>query len=213
MRAVKPIFILFISIFFVQCSSEMVNLDKSKREVAFYYESGEYSKELKEILNDASKKISKNQNYENAAVVFDVDETVLSNYEHIKETGYGYVPELWYNWVNSAKAPAIPEVLEFYKNIVDKNIKIIFLTGRKSESYEATIKNLKETGFTEFDTLICKSKTYDGAPAGNYKRIERTVMTEKGYKIIACVGDQWSDMQGENTGEKIKLPNYLYYIE
>ena len=146
-------------------------------------------------------------------MVFDVDETVLSNYSHIKEVGYGYVPELWYEWVNSAKAPAIPEVKDFYLNLVNRGIKIIFITGRRSDYYEATYKNLKEEGFSKFDTLITKSSSYEGAPAGNYKRIERTVLAEMGYKIIACIGDQWSDMEGNNTGVKVKLPNYLYYIE
>ena len=42
---------------------------------------------------------------------------------------------------------------------------------------------------------------------------QRKDLEERGYTIVATVGDQWSDFGGGSTGYMVKLPNYLYTIE
>ena len=209
-------FVLSLFSLFACSSSEdfqLQNLDISKKLVENYYESGQFDTECKDVYDDAIRQIEKLSLPQNAAVVFDVDETVLSNYNSTKSIGFGYVQNIWHNDILRADEPAIPQTKVFYDWLISKNIKIIFLTGRYQEICEATKKNLIAKGFSQFDTLIVRNSDEMKMPAAEFKIQKRDELVKKGYAIIACVGDQWSDLEGGNTGIKIKLPNYLYLID
>lgn len=177
-----------------------------------YYESGAYSKDLKEIISNAESEINNLILSANSAVVFDIDETSLSNYEIMKKEYFGYDQTRWDNWVNEGRAPAIPEVKEFYDYLISKNIKVIFLTGRKNSQYSTTYKNLKKVGYVKFDTLILKNDSESSLSALEFKSNKREELSKKGYDIIASIGDQVSDLEGKNHGIQIKLPNYIYIM-
>ena len=121
--------------------------------------------------------------------------------------------ELWHQWLIKADAPAIPQTKRLYDWLVSKNIKVIFVTGRYQEVKEATRKNLLEQGYIKYDTLIVRQPVEHNIPAAEFKALKRDELVKKGYKIIASIGDQWSDLVGGNAGIKIKLPNYLYLID
>lgn len=196
------------------CASErIINLREAKNRVQHYYESGKYDKELDEIFIAAKSQVEKIKIKNNSAAIFDIDDTALSNYQISKRLDYGYDFQIIQDWVMSAKLPAIKQTLEFYNYLKSKEVKIIFLTGRQSEEYDATYRNLVEQGYTNFDTLIVRSEQYRKISAAEFKSQKRKELTAKGYEIIICVGDQWSDLYGDYTGIKIKLPNYLYEIE
>ncbi|WP_297838464.1 HAD family acid phosphatase [Ignavibacterium sp.] len=203
--------ILSLSLTLLSCSSnELVNLRVAKDRVKDYYESGKYDKELKEIYLDAKSKIDKIEVKPNSAAIFDVDDTALSNYEISKRLDYGYDYQIIQDWVMSAKLPAIKQTLEFYNYLKSKGIKLIFLTGRQIEEYDATYRNLMEQGYTDFDTLIMRSEQERKLGAAQFKSQKRKELIQNGYEIIICVGDQWTDFEGDYTRIKVKLPNYLY---
>ena len=189
------------------------NLDTAKKLVQNYYESGQFDNECKEIINDAITKIEQLKLDDKSAVVFDVDETALSNYQHTKEIGFGFIMSLWHQWMLQADGTAIPQTKRFYQWLVSKNIKVIFISGRYEEVREATRKNLINQGYIKFDTLIVRRPDEKSISAAEFKARKRAGLSKKGYKIIASIGDQWSDLVGGNTGIKIKLPNYLYLID
>lgn len=189
-----------------------VNLTRAKRDVSFYYESGQYRQEVKEILGKATAELNKLRLYDSSVVIFDVDETALSNYEHIKSLDFGYINDDWNQYLLTSKAKAIEEVKDFYTWLKRKGIRTIFLTGRNRKHYDATYKNLVSEGYTDFDTLIVRPDS-STAPAAVFKSVERLVLANMGYRIIACVGDQESDFATDNTGMKILLPDYLYLVD
>jgi acid phosphatase len=45
-----------------------------------------------------------------------------------------------------------------------------------------------------------------------FKTAERTKVEAEGYTIIADVGDQISDLEGEHSGCHFKVPNPFYFI-
>ena len=149
----------------------------------------------------------------NSTVVFDIDETTLDNYKAIKKIGYGYESKYWDEWLGKAEAPAIQQVKELYDFLLQKGFKIIFITGKKDYQYNATLKNMKLVGYTEFDTIITRNKDEYKIKSAQYKSQKRKELTDKGYVIAGCVGDQLTDCQGENCGIVVKLPNYLYLVE
>ena len=212
-KKAKAISLILFSITLLSCGSVPVNLQVSKKNIVKYYESGEYSNDLKNIISNAEDEINKIKLQTNSAVVFDVDETSLSNYESIKKIYFGYDPQKWDNWINEAKAPAIPEVKQFYDFITLKKIKVIFLSSRNISQYNSTYRNLNNTGYVTFDTLILKDSSYAGFTSLEFKSKQRELLTQKGYDIIADIGDQVSDLEGKFHGLQIKLPNYLYIIE
>jgi predicted secreted acid phosphatase len=206
-------FILPLLLFILaSCSSAPLNIQAVKREVVNYYESPAWPNDLKDIISKAEEEINEVKLNPNSTIVIDVDETALSNYEAIKEVNFGYVESLWNKWIDDAKAPAVPEVKGLYDYALSKNIKVVFLTGRDKSQYDATYRNLKNAGYFQFDTLILKDHS-DRIATGKYKAQQREAISKKGYDIIASIGDQESDFEGDYYGIKIKLPNYLYIIK
>ncbi|WKZ69452.1 MAG: HAD family acid phosphatase [Melioribacteraceae bacterium] len=210
----KKFILIIIPLIFFGCSStEVVNLDTAKMIVQDYYENGQYDKEVDEIINDAIKELSRQTFPENSLAIFDVDETMLSNYAHTKEIGFGFEWKLWGEWIQRADCEVIPQSRKLYDWLQERGVKIAFLTGRKPYEYEATIKNLSQVGIITYDTLITRTDKTKDMLAEDFKDYERKLLAEKGYNIVVCVGDQWSDLEGSNTGLTVKLPNYLYLID
>jgi len=203
----------FISLL-ISCETEKpINLTDAKNEVKEYYESGKFDEELNDVIKNAREQFEKVEFKENAVVIFDVDETALNNYGLAELMGFGYVYEMNKKWNAEMKAPAIPQVKELYDFVIEKGAKIAFLTGRNIPEYEVTYKNLKQEGYTVFDTLITQRENEYELSATEFKSSKRKELAEKGYEIIGTVGDQWSDLNGEYHGIQVKIPNYLYLIE
>jgi acid phosphatase len=209
--------IFFTAIILTNCSapdnSRLRNLSEVKKIVQEYYESGRYDSDCSLIIDDAIHQIGGMNLSGKSAVIFDVDETALSNYKITKETGFGFIPKLWDEWQLKGIADAIPQTKRFYDYLISKNIHIIFLTGREEFAKESTRRNLFEKGFAKFDSLIVRSAGEKNIPAAVFKSLKREELVKSGYKIIGCVGDQESDFSGGNTGIRIRLPNYLYLLE
>ena len=208
----KLIFFVFI-LLFTACSRPLINLSYAKNLVKEYYEEGAYDNAMDEIITDAISKLGGLKVEPNSAIVFDVDETSLSNYPFMKSIGFGSVSDAWNDWTNSGKCIAIPQTKRFYDYAVSKGYKIFFITGRSANFYAITRKNLIQEGYTKIDTLICRPETDHSHEAQKYKSNLRNGLVKGGYKIVANIGDQWSDLEGGNSGLTIKLPNYLYTLD
>ncbi len=207
---------IFLLLFIFQTSSQpplVVNLSEAKKAVKEYY-AYRYNEEMDSIIIDAIQQVKQLNLSKNSAFVFDVDETALSNFEYEINNDFGYVKKEWDKWVFAEKAPAIKQVKQFYDTLISMGIKVIFITGRTEEQFQATYNNLVKAGYTKFDTLICRTKEDFGKTAKEFKSQKRKELTiQKGYFIIGTIGDQWSDHEGGYTIIKVKLPNYLYKVD
>lgn len=205
---------LILTLLFLSCATEKpVNLSVTREDVKQYYESGKFDEELNKVIEEAKKKFDQVEFKENSAVVFDIDETALDNYGLAEQMGFGYVYEMNKKWNAEMKAPAISQVKELYDFLLSKGSKIIFLTGRNFPEYEVTYQNLKNVGYTVFDTLITQIGEEKKMKTKEFKSGKRVWLVQQGYEIVGTVGDQWSDLNGEFHGIQIKIPNYLYLIE
>lgn len=199
----------------IACSQEEkpINLTEARNAVKEYYESHKFDEELNQAIEEAKKKFDEVEFNDNSVVIFDIDETALNNYELAEQMGFGYVYEMNKQWNAEMKAPAIPQVKELYDFLLAKGSKIIFLTGRNFYEYDVTYQNLKNAGYTQFDTLITQIGDETKMKAKDFKSSKRVWLTEHGYDIVGTVGDQWSDLEGYYHGIQVKIPNYLYLIE
>src|SRR4051812_17113404 len=114
---------------------EPANLFPHKVELRTYVDSGGYAKDVAEVALQANKwlqkRIPRGTKQGKLAVVFDIDETTLSNLSHIIAMDYGYVPKLWDEWLASGRCPAIVPVQTVYDTAMRAKVEVIFITGRR----------------------------------------------------------------------------------
>ncbi|MCX7871277.1 MAG: HAD family acid phosphatase [bacterium] len=200
---------------------EPPNLGILKNNIKYYINSGQYEKDIEKVINKAKEYIYNRtkdlteEERSKLAVVFDIDETSLSNLEYEYKYDFGFNYETWIDWVKQAKAQPIKPTLELYKYIKSLNIKTFFITGRnqlnENLNEDPTIINLKKAGYYLWEKVYFKP-TNTKISTIEYKTNCRKDIESKGYKIILNIGDQYSDLEGGYSEAIFKLPNPMYYI-
>jgi hypothetical protein len=146
------------------------------------------------------------------AVVFDIDETALSNWENLKRTDFGYSHDEFVGWEKQAKATAIVPTLQLFEFARDHNVATFFITGRAECEREFTIKDLTAAGYKGWTGLIMNRADSPHATS-DYKSGERKKLVGEGYLIIVNIGDQESDLIGEPAQRNFKLPDPFYLVQ
>lgn len=190
------------------------NMYLVKESMRQYYKSGQYTREIDTIAGQAQAYLEKNLarvRDRKPAIVLDIDETVLSNYPHINEFDFGYIPKEWIAWILRGEAPALTGPREFFRYARKNDVAVFFITGRAEKEREATLKNLTREGFEGWQELVMKPDG-DHSPTGVYKAEHRKRLTESGYTILVNLGDQSSDLEGGYAEAVFKLPNPMYYV-
>jgi predicted secreted acid phosphatase len=194
-----------------------VNLSTAKESVTLYIGSGEYGREVAKVAVSANKYLAKRvarplKAGEKRAIVFDIDETTLTNLSHIMAQDYGYVPAVWRRWIGEGQARSIVPVQQVYDLAVQNNVAVFFITGRKVSEGPATEKNLREVGYGTWTKIYFTPDEYQGS-ARFFKVGIRRQLVNEGYTIIANIGDQQSDLAGGLAERTFKLPNPLYLVK
>jgi acid phosphatase len=154
---------------------------------------------------------SPHQEGKKPAVVIDVDDTALSNWDNMKKMSFAYNPDEFLEWEREARAPAIRPVLELFQYARDHGVSTIFLTSRAETQREVTVKDLEAAGYKDWTTLLMR-KPDSPRYAVDFKSAERKKLKESRYLIIVNIGDQDSDLAGEPSLGSFKLPNPFYYL-
>jgi acid phosphatase len=190
------------------------NMALVKQNMRDYYKSGRYLKEVETIAGQAKTYLESNlerHREHKPSIVLDIDETALSNYSHIEECDFGYLPKAWKSWVLQGEAPALQGPLEFYRYARNQGVTVFFITGRTEEERSATEKNLRREGYDTWQELVMKP-TGDHSDTGVYKAQQRRRLFQQGYTIVVNLGDQASDLEGGYAESVFKLPNPMYYV-
>lgn len=151
---------------------------------------------------------------ERLALVLDIDETSLSNWDEMSTANFEYDSKSFNSWVESAQAPAIPGTLRVYNEARQLGVKVFFLTGRPDSQRASTETNLRVRGFSTWQQLIMRSPEQGKMTALIYKTVERAKIVAAGYRIALNIGDQWSDLRGVPEAEySVKYPDPYYFIQ
>ena len=198
---------------------EPENLHTAKQAAIFYHDSGEYDVDREAVSEEAiaflASKIAENKALsepQKLAVVFDIDETSLTNYDILLSLDFAFVGFLLQPELEKAEDPAIDPTLKLYEFAKKNDVAIFFITGRNEILRAATEKNLKDVGYAEWAKLFMKPNDYDKNSVIPYKSGSRKSVEGEGYKIIVNIGDQWSDLAGGYSERVFKLPNPYYYV-
>ncbi len=216
---------LAITVFFIASTlalpvfSEPANLSILKEEIKQYHDSGLYEQELAQVIKRAQLYIAhqaavnqRKSSPQKLAVVLDIDETSLSNYEYMIKRDFTGTKEQFHNDVLEASAPAIKPTLALYEEAMRYGIKVFFVTGRSQEEKDATQENLIRAGYTQWAGLYLRPDNYQDKSIVAFKSQTRKLISEKGYVILATIGDQCSDLKGGYAEKGFKLPNPYYYL-
>lgn len=213
-------FAIICAIFLSKTSfAEPQNLTTLIEEIQTYHDSGAYQKELTHVITHAGHYVTKraeanahSAHPEKLAVVLDIDETSLSNYNFIAARHFGWDRAQVHKEILAANAPAIKPMLSFYNDALKHGVTMFFVTGRPEAERHATIKNLKYAGYKDWAGLYLKPANYKLPSVIPFKSKTRATITKHGYTIIASIGDQYSDLKGGYAEKTFKLPNPYYYL-
>lgn len=159
------------------------------------------------------------------AIVVDIDDTVLDNapYEGKAVLDDLLFPAGWNDWVELAKAKAIPGAVDFLRYAESKGIVVYYISNRAQMNLQATIKNLSDLGFPFADAEHVMLKTDKSSKKDRFDKVAAT------HRIMMMIGDNLNDFSEvfekvsvekrfacvdslrENFGRNfIVLPNAMY---
>jgi len=203
-------------------TGEPINVGDAKTAAIEYHDSGAYQAGLADVGAQAMVYIANRAPTVNrAAVVFDIDETALSNWEVIKANDFGRFingecelpgPCPWRAWDLLAKSTVIQPTLDIYNMAKSLGAAVFFITGRDEGQRAATEQNLHNAGYTDWAGLIMAPVGASYASAADFKAPQRAAIEAQGYTIVANIGDQPSDLDGGHAEQTFLLPDPFYRI-
>jgi hypothetical protein len=190
-----------------------------------YHDSGAYDRDLATVAGKAASWISERApSASRPALVLDIDDTALSNWEIIKLDDFGRpiagpcdpgsgAPCGWAAWDQLARDPAIGPTSQVFRKARASNVAVFFITGRPENQRAATERNLRRAGYSGYAKLIMVPNGAHFASAADFKTPVRAEIEREGYTIIANMGDQPSDLRGGHAERKFLLPNPFYRVQ
>jgi predicted secreted acid phosphatase len=208
----------------IPAPEQPANIGDLKLAAIHYYDSGAYLTDLQLAAVPAIAWINEQApRLPRPAVVFDIDETALSNWEVIRANDFGRVidgpctelpkgPCGWRAWDLRAQSTVIQPTMDIYTAARNRGAATFFITSRDETQRAATQRNLQSVGYTDYTQLIMQRPGTHYVSAADFKAPKRAEIAQQGYTIIANVGDQPSDLDGGFSERTYLLPNPFYRI-
>jgi predicted secreted acid phosphatase len=194
-------------------SADEPDVPATAAEIVAYHDSGEWERDIGAVIAEARAHLVEragDDTERRPALVLDVDDTSLSSYECLKEVrfrrGETGCPQ-------DGKMPAIPQTLELYDDAHERGVAVFLVTGRRERLRGPTLANLERAGFTGPHRLVMRPNRERAGTHDGWKARKRRNISRRGFRILANVGDQRSDLSGGYALRRFKLPNPMYVIE
>ncbi|MFD2119437.1 HAD family acid phosphatase [Streptomyces cirratus] len=129
---------------------------------------------------------------EKPAIVLDIDNSSLETDFH------------WF-WTNPT--PAIAPVLDLTRYANARGVAVFFVTARPGILYSLTERNLTSVGYP-VSGLYVRDLPNLFSQVSAYKTAKRAEIENRGYTIIANIGNNESDLVGGHAERTFKLPDY-----
>lgn len=180
-----------------------------------FYESGQHSRYTSKIVQKARSymraelhRLPRSERG-HVAAVFDIDDTLLSNYS--AEAASGFTLSTLTPNVLTGSLPPIPQTVRLFKWLQRQGVQMHCITGRESNTADATYTNFARVGLTGKLKIHFKPVQYANSYAETYKTKVRKDI-ERRQRILINVGDQYSDLKGGHAKRAYKIPNPMYFI-
>ena len=204
--------------------SQPPNVGDAKLAATAYRASGAYARDLEAVASAAGAwLVERAPRVSRPALVLDVDDTALTNWEVILADDFGRViggrcaalpegPCGWAAWDLLGRAPAIEPTLRLFRRARELDVAVFFITGRPESQRAATEQNLRKEGFDGYAALRMVPEGVHYLSAVAFKAPVRAAIEAEGHTIVANMGDQPSDLAGGHAERTFLLPNPFYRI-
>jgi len=145
------------------------------------------------------------------AIVFDIDETLLSNFSYMDEMDFSYQTAQWNAWIDKGVSPPLESVRDLYRYARGKGLAVLLISQRTQMQRMQTENNLRQAGYEDWTELVLKEAGSQQTAAA-FKSENRKRLAQAGYNILVNIGDQDSDLQGGYAESIFKLPNPMYWV-
>jgi predicted secreted acid phosphatase len=176
-------------------------------EIIAYHDSGDWEADTTRQVRRARRILSRHLDDPRPAIVLDIDDTSLSNYECLKAVDFDRAA------ANCSGLPAIPQTLRLYRYARRHGVAVFFITSRRERGREDTVDNLRANGYTRWKGLRMRPDDQPRSRRDGWKARTRRAIERRGYRIVVNLGDQRSDLDGGHALRRFKLPNPMYVIE
>ncbi len=183
----------------------------SPEAIVAYHDSGEWAQDTTRVVRRARRYVRRHldDSARRAAIVLDIDDTSLSNYACLKAVGFDRSAAD----CGDQTLPAIPQTRSLFRWARERRVAVFFITGRREEARARTAANLRAAGYRGGWTLKLRPDDQPQRWRDGWKaRVRRAIVERRGFRILANVGDQWSDLDGGWSARGFKLPNPMYVI-
>jgi predicted secreted acid phosphatase len=197
----------------VAAPSDIPNVGVVKQQVKDYRLSGQWDQDIAVVAEECTRLAREAlARGGRPAVVFDIDETLLSNWPYLIEYDFARVPALFAPWAERSEDLAIEPVKRFYLAMHGAGVATFVITGRGEPLRAATIRNLERQGISGWEGISFRPPEDRDRSIIPFKSGERARIEVNGYTIVANIGDQDSDLAGGHSLNICKLPNPAYFI-
>lgn len=132
-----------------------------------------------------------------AAVIVDVDETILDNTPHAARSilaRRGFDIDAWRRWVSEASAPPVPGAVEYLRTARRLGVQVIYITNRHRDVEATTRRNLSLLGCpideSPGEDVVL---TYRERPEWTGDKTSRRAWVAARYRVLQLVGDDLND--------------------
>jgi hypothetical protein len=156
------------------------------------------------------------------ALILDVDDTSLITYGYEISEGFGFTVASNAAYLQTHTLPAVFGMTGLANWAASHGITVFWITGRPEAQRTLTADNLAAVGYAppaDADHLFLKPATPPAyltcgtsCTTIQYKSLTREHIASLGFRILADVGDQFSDLKGGFSGLTVKMPNPMYFI-
>ncbi|MFD0386049.1 HAD family acid phosphatase [Streptomyces stramineus] len=148
---------------------------------------------MRSVIDQARPYVEKRTEHahsEKQALVLDIDNSSLETHFH---------------W--TYPTPAIKPVLELTRYAHARGAAVFFVTARPGILVPPTDYNLRQVGYPVSGLYVRRLPDLF-QDVGAYKTAKRAEIEAKGYKIIANIGNNTTDLAGGHAERTFKLPDY-----
>ncbi len=148
-----------------------------------------------------------------AAIIVDVDETILDNAGHAARSilaRESFSQEMWYSWVREAAAPAVPGAVQFLQQVDARGVTVFYVSNRHHVLEEPTRRNLLALGFpvrSDIDVVLLREEE----PGWGRDKRPRRERVARDFRVLQVIGDDLQDFvqmpEGLDHEQRIALAN------
>ena len=197
----------------VAAPSGLPNLDIVKRDIKDYRSSGRWEADIERVATECvAAARTETAKGGRPAVVFDIDETLLSNWQYEVDNDFARSAPLFRDWAQRSACTAIEPVKRFYTAMHDAGVACFVITGRREPLRADTVRNLERQGIAGWTGISFRPPDDSDPSVIPFKSGERARIEANGFTIVANIGDQDSDLAGGHALHTCKLANPMYFI-